>query len=309
MKQTIKEWINRYKTAKLKYKIAIPACTILVIWYIFCLPSPLFDVPYSTVVSDRENELLGARIANDQQWRFPSVDSVPEKYRVCVTQFEDQYFKYHWGINPVSLFRAIKQNITQKRIVSGASTITMQTIRLSRKEKRTFGEKLIEMILATRLEFSYSKDEIISLYASHAPMGGNVIGIEAASWRYFGHQSSTLSWAEAATLAVLPNSPAIMHFGRNREKLLNKRNNLLKHLKEKGIIDEVDYELSIAEPLPFEPYALPQIAPHLVTKIYVEQGGKHIRSTIDKRQQLLVENILSRWNAEFAQNEIRILQL
>lgn len=305
MKEFIKKWISRYKTAKLKYKIAIPVCSILIIWYIFCLPSPLFDVPYSTVVSDRENELLGARIANDQQWRFPSVDSVPEKYRICVTQFEDQYFKYHWGINPVSLLRAIKQNISQKRIVSGASTITMQTIRLSRKEKRTFGEKLIEMILATRLEFSYSKDEIINLYTSHAPMGGNVVGIEAASWRYFGHQSSTLSWAEAATLAVLPNSPAIMHFGRNREKLLNKRNNLLKNLKEKGIIDEIDYELSISEPLPFEPYALPQTAPHLVTKIYMEQGGKHIRSTIDKRQQLLVENILSRWNAEFAQNEIK----
>lgn len=305
MKQKIKEWISRYKTAKLKYKIAIPVCSILVIWYIFCLPSPLFDVPYSTVVSDRENELLGARIANDQQWRFPSVDSVPEKYRVCLTQFEDQYYKFHWGINPISLFRAIKQNITQKRIVSGASTITMQTIRLSRKEKRTFGEKLIEMILATRLEFSYSKDEIINLYASHAPMGGNVVGIEAASWRYFGHQPSTLSWAEAATLAVLPNSPAIMHFGRNREKLLNKRNALLKKLKEKDIIDKIDYELSIAEPLPFEPYPLPQITPHLVTKIYMEQGGKHIRSTIDKRQQLLVENILSRWNAEFAQNEIK----
>lgn len=305
MKEIIKEWINRYKNAKLKYKIAIPLCSILVIWYIFCLPSPLFDVPYSTVVSDRENELLGARIANDQQWRFPSVDSVPEKYRVCVTQFEDQYFSYHWGINPISLFRAIKQNIIQRRIVSGASTITMQTIRLSRKEKRTFGEKFIEMILATRLDFSYSKDEIISLYASHAPMGGNVVGIEAASWRYFGHQSSTLSWAEAATLAVLPNSPAIMHFGRNREKLLNKRNNLLKRLQEKGVIDEIDYDLSIAEPLPFEPYALPQVAPHLVTKIYMEQGGKHIRSTIDKRRQLLVENILSRWNAEFAQNEIK----
>lgn len=305
MRINIKKWIDKYKAAKIKYRIAIPVVCILVVWYIFCLPSPLFDVPYSTVVTDRENELLGARIANDQQWRFPSVDSVPEKYKICVIEFEDRYFRYHWGINPISIFRAIKQNISQKRIVSGASTITMQTIRLSRKEKRTFGEKFIEMILATRLEFSYSKDEIINLYASHAPMGGNVVGIEAASWRYFGHESSTLSWAEAATLAVLPNSPAIMHFGRNREKLLNKRNNLLKHLKERGIIEEIDYQLSIAEPLPFEPYSLPQVAPHLVTKIYMEQGGKHIQSTIDKRRQLLVENILSRWNAEFAQNEIK----
>lgn len=301
----VKEWIARYKAAKLKYRIAIPVAAVLLVWYVFCLPSPLFDVPYSTVVTDSQNELLGARIAGDEQWRFPSVDSVPEKYKTCLTQFEDQYFDYHWGVNPVSVFRAIKQNIAHKRVVSGASTLTMQTMRLVRKENRTFGEKLVEMILATRLEFSYSKDDIINLYASHAPMGGNVVGIEAASWRYFGHTASTLSWAEAATLAVLPNSPAMMHFGRNREKLLNKRNNLLLKLKERAIIDEVDYQLAIAEPLPFEPYALPQIAPHLVAKLYKEQGGKHIRLTIDKRQQLLVENILSRWNAEFAQNEIK----
>lgn len=305
MIQFIRKWFDKYKTAKLKYRIAIPVILILLVWYIFCLPSPLFDVPYSTVVSDRNGELLGASIADDQQWRFPTVDSVPDKYKTCLVEFEDQYFGYHWGINPVSIFRAVKQNLSQKRIVSGASTITMQTIRLSRKENRTFGEKFIEMIMATRLEFSYSKDEIINLYASHAPMGGNVVGIEAASWRYFGHQSSTLSWAEAATLAVLPNSPAMMHFGRNRAKLLTKRNNLLKKLHDKNILDKTDYELAVSEPLPFEPYALPVVAPHLVTKIYMEQGGRQVRTTIDKQQQLLIENILARWNAEFAQNEIK----
>lgn len=305
LKTFIQKWINKYKSAKLKHKIAIPLCVAFFVWYLFCLPSPLFDVPYSTVVTDRNGELLGARIADDQQWRFPALDSVPEKYKICLMAFEDRYYKYHWGVNPVAVGRAMNQNISKKRIVSGASTITMQTIRLARKEKRTFGEKFLEMILATRLEFSYSKDEIINLYASHAPMGGNVVGIEAASWRYFGHQSSILSWAEAATLAVLPNSPAMMHFGRNREKLLNKRNNLLKQLHETKVLDEVDYELATSEPLPFEPYTLPQIAPHLVTKIYLEKGGQHVRSTIDKQRQLLIEGILSRWNAEFAQNEIK----
>lgn len=301
----IKQWIDKYKSAKLKYKIAIPVIAVLFIWYIFCLPSPLFDVPYSTVVTDKHGELLGARIADDQQWRFPASDSVPEKYKICLKEFEDKYFDYHWGVNPIAILRAVKQNITNKRVVSGASTITMQTIRLSRKENRTFGEKFLEVILATRLEFSYSKDEIINLYASHAPMGGNVVGIEAASWRYFGHTTENLSWAEAATLAVLPNSPSIMHFGRNREKLLNKRNSLLKKLFDKELIDTVDYELALSEPLPFEPYALPQIAPHLVTKIYLEEGGKKVRSTIDKQKQLSVEQILTRWNAEFAQNEIK----
>lgn len=301
----IRRWLWKFKSLKTKHKVIIAIIIFLLGWYIFCLPSPLFDVPYSTVVYDRNSELLGARIANDEQWRFPTVDSVPDKYKTCLIEFEDRYFKYHWGINPLSVFRAAKQNISNQRIVSGASTITMQTIRLSRKKNRTFTEKFVEVILATRLEFSYSKDEIINLYASHAPMGGNVVGIEAASWRYFGHQSSTLSWAEAATLAVLPNSPAIMHFGRNREKLLNKRNALLKKLQDKNVLDAVDYELAISEPLPFEPYPLPQISPHLVTKVYLEQEGKQVITTIDKQKQLQVENILSRWNAEFAQNEIK----
>lgn len=296
-------WI-RYKHAKKKYQIAIPIGLILIIAYIFCLPSPLFDVSYSTVVTDRHGELLGARIADDQQWRFPTSDSIPEKYKICLIEFEDQHFRHHWGVNPLSVLRAMKQNIGKKRIVSGASTITMQTIRMSRHESRTFAEKLIETILATRLEFSYSKDEILNLYASHAPMGGNVVGVEAASWRYFGHEAATLSWAEAATLAILPNSPSIMHFGRNRSKLLNKRNKLLEQLKEKGILTTIDYELAISEPLPPFPHTLPQIAPHLVTRLYKEQGGRHITSTIDKYQQERTEGILTRWNAEFAQNGI-----
>ncbi len=236
----------------------------------------------------------------------PEADSIPEKYEICVTEFEDRYFRKHWGgVNPLAIARAMKQNMSNGRIVSGASTLTMQAIRLSRKESRTFGEKFIEMILASRLEFSFSKDEILALYASHAPMGGNVVGIEAASWRYFGHQAATLSWAEAATLAVLPNSPTLMHFGRNRDKLLTKRNRLLEQLYNRNILDKVDYELAISEPLPFQPHPLPQTAPHLVTRIYQEQGGKHIISTIDKYQQDRTESILSRWNAEFAQNGIK----
>ena len=296
---------DRYKKSKNKYRIGIPVSITLMIWYIACLPSPLFNVPYSTVVADRQGELLGARIADDQQWRFPTADSIPDKYKTCLIEFEDQYYLHHWGVNPLAIVRAIKQNVSRGKIISGASTITMQTIRLSRKESRTFGEKFIEMILATRLEFSYSKDEILALYASHAPMGGNVVGIEAASWRYFGHQAAILSWAEAATLAVLPNSPTLMHFGRNRDKLLNKRNRLLEQLYLRKVLDKVDYELAVSEPLPFQPQALPQIAPHLVTKLYKEEGGRHIMSTIDKHQQERTESILSRWNAEFAQNGIK----
>ncbi|MDR2918767.1 MAG: penicillin-binding protein 1C [Tannerella sp.] len=279
--------------------------TFLLIWYIFCLPRQLFHVPYATVVTDRDGELLGARIASDGQWRFPACDTVPEKFVVCLTEFEDRYYRYHWGVNPLAIGRAFVQNMKAKRIVSGGSTLTMQTIRLSRGEKRTIGEKLIEVILATRLEFRYSKNRILSIYASHAPFGGNVVGLEAASWRYFGHSSNQLSWAEAATLAVLPNAPSMMHLSKNRDALQKKRNRLLYRLFQRNIIDEIDYELATSESLPSEPLPLPQIAPHLVSHFYQTRKGEHIVSSVDKSMQVQVEHLLERWNAEFLRSDIR----
>ena len=173
---------------------------------------------------DRNGELLGARIAEDGQWRFPPGDSLPEKYVKSVIEFEDRWFRWHPGVNPVSIARSAAANIRSGHVVSGGSTISMQVIRMSRDRERTMWQKMVEAVLATRLELRYSKDEILGLYASHAPFGGNVVGIEAASWRYFGRPAGEMSWAEAATLAILPNSPSSIRPGKNREKLLAKRN-------------------------------------------------------------------------------------
>lgn len=299
-----KTLLKRFRALSIWKKVVFFLIACLFIWYLFALPRTLFDSPYSTLVSDRNGELLGARIASDGQWRFPPIDSVPGKYEICLVQFEDRYFHSHPGVNPVSLGRAMLQNIQAGRVVSGGSTLTMQTIRLMRQHRRTYFEKLIEVILATRLELSYSKREILALYASHAPMGGNVVGIDAASWRYFGHSAVSLSWAEAALLAVLPNSPALMHVGRDREGLLQKRNRLLQELFDKGIIDRMDYGLALSEPLPGQPHPLPQIAPHLVTQVYLQQPGTAVRSTIDKPLQIRAEEVLERWNKEFSQNKI-----
>jgi penicillin-binding protein 1C len=257
------------------------------------------------VVSDRNGELLGARIADDEQWRFPALDTLPTKYSTCVIAFEDRSFRYHWGVNPLAIGRAIVQNIKEKRIVSGGSTISMQVIRLSRKNKRHIWEKAVESILATRLEFRYSKNKILALYASHAPFGGNVVGLEAAAWRYFGHSPDELSWAEAATLAVLPNAPAKIHISKNQQKLLEKRNRLLKYLYENQKINATDYELALDENLPSQIQPLPQIAPHLVSRFYVEKRGENCRTTIDKSLQIRVENLLQHWNNELILSDIR----
>jgi penicillin-binding protein 1C len=289
---------------KSKYVIRYVTVILLVI-YLFSLPRKLFDVPYSTVVTDRNGELLGARIADDGQWRFPQNGAVSEKFKQCLTAYEDRHFYHHFGVNPLSVVRALKQNIGAKRIVSGGSTLTMQLIRISRGGKRTVGQKMIEMILATRVECRYSKDEILTMYASHAPFGGNVVGINAASWRYFGHPADELSWAEAAVLAVLPNAPSMIHVAKNRPLLLKKRNKLLKYLYEKGKMDETDYQLAIQEELPDEPLPLPNTASHLVTGYYLKNRGEEIISSIDRELQISVENIIERWNAEFIRSDIR----
>lgn len=147
------------------------------------------------------------------------------------------------------------------------------------------------------------------MYVSHAPFGGNVVGLDAAAWRYFGHSAEDLSWAESAMLAVLPNAPAMIHLSKGRKMLLSKRNRLLKQLLEKKIIDSSTYELAVTEPLPDEPHPLPQIAPHLVSRFYKERNGQYTRSTIDRGMQTHIEDLAERWSNEFNRSDIRNLAI
>ncbi len=270
----------------------------------------MFQEPYSTVIESKEGELLGAKIARDGQWRFPAQDSVPDKFKKCIVYFEDEYFYQHPGFNPIAMVNAIKQNRKAGKVVRGGSTLTQQVIRLSRKGKgRTYFEKFIEIIKATRLELGYSKDEILELYAAHAPFGGNVVGLEMASWRYFGVQSNQLSWAESAVLAVLPNAPSLIYPGKNQIKLLSKRNRLLLKLHQEGIIDKQTYELAIEEPLPQKPYDLPQIAPHLLQRVAKEDEGTRVKTTIDYALQNRVNQIARYYYNQYKQNEVNNLAI
>ena len=215
---------------------------ILLLGWLCCLPRHLFrDVSYSTVVEARDGTLLGARIADDGQWRFPPRDTVPEKFATALISFEDRYFRWHPGVNPVSIVRALIGNLKAGHVTSGGSTLTMQVIRMSRGKERTLWQKCIEAVQATRLELRCSKDEILALYAAHAPFGGNVVGLEAAAWRYFGRPAGDLSWGEAATLAVLPNAPSSLYPGKGRDRLLEKRNRLLDKLLKQGKLDSLDH--------------------------------------------------------------------
>ena len=272
------------------------------------LPDPLFSDPLSFVLEARDGSLLGARVASDGQWRFPGRDTVPGKFAAAVIAFEDKRFHLHPGVDPLALARAARTNARAGRVVSGGSTITMQVMRMARGSRpRTYWQKLVEAMLAVRLELGTSKDEVLALYAANAPFGGNVVGLEAASWRYFGRGPADLSWAEAATLAVLPNNPAIVHPGRSRAALLEKRNRLLRRLRDGGAIDDEEMELALLERLPEEPSPLPQAAPHLLQSLAsgAAGAGRRYSSTLDATLQDLVGDIVARQSASLASVGIR----
>jgi len=277
---------------------------LLLFWN--CLPETLFEVPYSTVLEAQNGELLGAKIADDGQWRFPLKSQIPKKFEEALLEYEDRHFYYHPGVDPTAILRAIVQNVEAGGIVSGASTLTMQVIRLSRKDQpRSYREKIKEMILALRLELSYSKKEILELYAAHAPFGGNVVGLEAAAWRYFGRPPSQLSWAEATTLAVLPNSPSLIHPGRNRGRLKSKRDLLLDRLTKTGAIDSLTNRLAKSEPLPGKPLPLPRIAPRLLTRVFTgDLREQRIQSTLDPNLQKQAAEVIRRHHELLSQNRI-----
>lgn len=291
---------------------ALLAATVLaaIAGILFPASLNLFDEPLSTVLLDRDGRLLGATLASDEQWRFPLCDSVPDKFAEAIIAYEDRRFLLHPGIDPIAVMRSLWLNLRAGAVVSGASTLTMQVIRLSRPGMpRTVGEKIREMLCALHLELRTSKDDILRLHASYAPFGGNIVGLEAASWRYFGSDPFQLSWGESALLAVLPNSPSLIHPGRNRRLLLNKRNRLLNRLSSRGIIDSASCALARREELPSAPVPLPMYAPHLLMRARESRRqGNHttsrVRSTLDGRLQRRISKLVDEHILRLSGNRI-----
>lgn len=266
--------------------IALAWTVVGVAWWRM-LPDPLFATPRSYVLEARDGTLLSARIASDGQWRFPASEHVPLKFKRALLAYEDKRFETHFGVDPLAVARAARLNYEKGKVVSGGSTLTMQLARLAANEPgRSLREKLGEALLAQRLELAYSKDELLALYSANAPFGGNVVGLEAASWRYFGRGPEQLSWAESAMLAVLPNNPSLVHVARNRERLEKKRNQLLQRLADDGVMTAMDLDLALSEPLVAAPLELPDLAPHLLETLRAQNPAQHrMRTTLDARLQ------------------------
>ncbi len=303
---------------------------LLLLGFLFCavfvgclqwrpLPASLNQQQYASILLARDGSLLGASIAPDQQWRFAPVEQLPEKYLQSLLLFEDQHFYRHPGINPLAIARALKGNMAAGKVTSGGSTISMQLARLLRqqelqasklKSSRNLHSKLAEAFLALQLEWHLSKSDILIHYASQAPFGGNIVGLRAAAWRYFGRSPEYLSWAESALLAVLPNSPALIHPGRQRDLLQQKRDRLLQRLHQQQLLSDLDLQLALLEPLPERPQVLPQIAPHLLATLKKRAPEKNLfHSTLDMPLQQLVNQIAQRHGARLANEGVNNIAL
>lgn len=286
-------------------------CILSIYFGLWSSKKRLFHDRYSTILEDQKGELLDARIADDGQWRFPiekQKSSISIKYQVAVLMFEDRRFFQHPGVDFIAVSRAMISNIKAMHIVSGGSTLTMQVVSLYRKRKATsLWDKVTEMILALWVDAFHNKQEIFNLYATHAPFGGNTVGYEAALWRYFGKHNKEITWSEAALLAVLPNDPALIHLGRNRDALKQKRDRLLEKLAKYHFFPVEDLELYQAERLPGTPTAMPHNAPHLLTslkKLLPDDSNRYVTSTIDGNLQSTLNDLLKRRGIELKANQV-----
>ncbi len=297
-RKLLPKYIGHFSLAKISVLVLSAA---FLLFLLLPLNPSLLNDPYSTLIEDKNGVLLSAQIAKDGQWRFPMMEDLPTHFIACITTYEDKRFYSHFGIDPIAIVRAIKQNVKARKIVSGGSTLSMQIMRMSRKgNSRNLAQKLIEAFLAIKLEFKYSKEGILRIYAAHAPFGGNVVGLEAASWRYYQKRPSELSWAQMATLCVLPNAPSLVRMDKNADRLLKKRNFLLRKLYKKEIIDKLDLELALSETLNYGLYSLPHHAPHLLARAKKDGNTSRTKTTIDATVQKRVNDLLDYHYESFA---------
>ena len=258
-------------------------------------PSP----KWSKVVYDRNGKVLNVYLSADDKWRLSvSTTQVDSLLLETFIRKEDRYFYYHPGFNPIAIVRAAINNLLRGQRTSGASTITMQVVRLVEPRKRTLISKGIETFRALQLEAHYSKNEILHLYLSLTPYGGNVEGIKSASYIYFGKSPALLSPAEAVTLTIIPNRPSSLRPGGNNQLLLSERNRWLKRLYSEGVIQLTDLKEALVEPLEMKRHPLPFIAPHLSRRLTSNSDKSEFFTTVNadiqQRVQQLCYNHLQR---------------
>lgn len=289
---------RKWVTFLRKSLILLTLCVVVAgtAFWIYARSLPPLDLSImearSTIVLDRHGQLLRPFTTKEGRWRLPvTVADVDPRYVSMLLAYEDRRFESHWGIDLRSMLRASWQLGLNQRVISGGSTLTMQVARLMEpRDKRTVAAKLQQMIRAVDLEQRFNKQEILNLYLTLAPFGGNLEGIRAASIAYFGREPKRLSNAEAALLVALPQAPEARRPDRFPQSALTARNRVLDRAVEHGILSHSEAEAAKREPVPQTRAPFPAIAPHATEAIVAAQPdvSTHIL-TLDKSLQLSLE--------------------
>ena len=278
-----------------KFRFILGLATLMALCFIL-LPVPDGKPAYSKQLYSNDNRLISAIVSSDQQWCFPLDEALPEQLKASIVLYEDEYIAYHPGINPISVIKSLHTNRKAGKTVRGASTLAMQVMRMRNQNAvRSWSNKIWEALSALKYSLMHADDQILQDWCETAPFGGNTIGVKAAALRYFNRPLDKLSWAEYALLAVMPNGPATANLTKNRDKLRQKRDVLLKKLHDKGHFDAIDLALYIDEDLPVLLQEVPQSAYHLLLYLSKKYPGKNIfHTTLDKSIQESTLELISR---------------
>jgi penicillin-binding protein 1C len=257
----------------------------------------------SALVVDSDGRLLTPFTARDGTWRLPvTADQVDARYRQMLIAYEDKRFERHWGVDPLALARALGQWARAGHVISGASTLTMQTVRLLEPRPRTIGAKLIEMARALQLEWRYDKRAILGMYLTLAPYGGNLEGVRAASLFYFGKEPDRLTDAEAALLVALPQSPEALRPDRHAAAALTARGRVLARMASIGLLSAQSVAEAAAQPVPTERRPAVHLAAHLAERLRAaDPDSPFIRTTIDGGMQTQLEALARRYQLKLEQ--------
>lgn len=263
-------------------------------WIVSLPPLPFAEAHrVSTTVVDRNGRLLRAFAMADGRWRLPAhaKTDVDPGYLKLLLAYEDKRFWSHLGVDPLALIRAAFQLATRGHIVSGGSTITMQLARLMEpRQERSVGAKLRQAVRALEIERQLSKDEILDLYLTLAPFGGNLEGVRAASFAYFGKEPKRLSLAEAALLVALPQSPEMRRLDRHPEAARMARNRVIARMVSEGQVSAEDANRAKLEPVPQLRKPMPFLAPHATDQsLAISKDAPLIKLTLDSNIQKSLE--------------------
>ena len=297
------------KLKKLLLYILAASCVFfsgfILVSFLFPLPAPK---PSSLVIYDRHGKFLHAYLTDDDMWRFKTdIGEIPSHFKELLLFKEDRYFYYHPGVNPFAVIRAGIHNILSGRRVSGASTITMQVARLLEPKNRTWGNKLIEIFRALQLEWKYSKEEILCMYLSMIPLGGNIEGLQSAAMLYYQTPIDRLNTAQLFDLILIPNNPNGLRPDKFPERLHQERLVRSRPFFQKHILTPDDSLVFAQTPTSAVRKQMEQYAPHYclhIKQLVSKQNSYRTSLDLDIQQSVerLLKNHLRMWRLLGVQN-------